>query len=65
MNKRDIAPCVEGMGKGSGSEPHGKHKHNRFDFNITSDDMSKFMEGNTPANTEKSTTWSVKNFEEW
>ena len=28
-----------------------------FEFNITSDDLSKFMEGKTPANTEKSTTW--------
>ena len=37
----------------------------RFDFNITSDDLSKFMEGETPANTEKSRTWAIKNFEEW
>ena len=37
----------------------------RFDFNITSDDLSKYMEGETPANTEKSTLWAVKNFNDW
>ena len=32
----------------------------RFDFNVTSDDLTHFMEGETPANTERSTTWAVK-----
>ena len=37
----------------------------RFDFNVTSDDLTRFMEGETPANTERSTTWAVKIFDDW
>ena len=28
----------------------------QFDFNVTSNDLTRFMEGETPANTERSTT---------
>jgi len=37
----------------------------RFDFNITSNDLTRFMEGEIPANTERSTSWAVKIFEDW
>ena len=37
----------------------------RFNFNVTSDDLTHFMEGETPANTERSTTWAVKIFDDW
>ena len=37
----------------------------RFDFNVTSDDLFRFMEGETPVNTKRSTTWVVKIFEDW
>lgn len=37
----------------------------RFDFNVTIDDLTRFMEGETPANTERSTTWAVKIFDDW
>ena len=37
----------------------------RFDFNVTSDDLTRFMEGETPANTERSTAWAVKIFDDW
>ena len=62
--RETFAPGMEGSGKGTG-EPSVKRKDARFDFHITSDDLSKFMEGDTPANTEKSTTWAIRNFEEW
>ena len=47
------------------SKKFEKCTDNCFDFNITSDDLSKFMKCETPANTKKSTTWAVRNFEEW
>ena len=50
---------------GEPSEKTKKHNDECFDFNVTSEDLSKFMEGEIPANTEKSTTWVVRNFEEW
>ena len=37
----------------------------RFDFNVTSDDLTCFMEVETPANTKRSTTWAVKIFDDW
>ena len=60
--REKVLPIVE-----ASEEPSGKRNpdDDRFDFNITSDDLSKFMEGNTPANTEKSTSWAIRNFEEW
>ena len=38
------------------------HDDERFDFNVTSEDLSKYMEGEIPHNTEKSTAWALKNF---
>ena len=37
----------------------------RFNFNVTSHDLTCFMEGETPVNTERSTTWAVKIFDDW
>lgn len=37
----------------------------QFDFNVTSNDLTHFMEGETPANTERATTWAVKIFNDW
>ena len=37
----------------------------RFDFNVTSDDLTCVMVGETPVNTERSTTWAVKIFDDW
>ena len=34
-------------------------------LNITSEDLSKYMEGEIPPNTEKSTAWALNNFEAW
>ena len=45
--------------------PRKVSKDDRFDFNVTSDDLSRYMEGETPANTEKSTAWAVNTFEAW
>ena len=36
----------------------------QFNFNA-SDDLTHFMEGETPANTERSTMWAVKIFNNW
>ena len=36
----------------------------RFDFNVTSDDLFRYMEGETPLNTERSTMWAVKIFDD-
>lgn len=38
---------------GEPSTKMGMQDDERFNFNVTSDDLSKFMEGETPANTEK------------
>ena len=35
------------------------------DFNVTRDDLTRFMEGETPANTKRSTVGAVKIFDEW
>ena len=35
----------------------------QFDFNVTRDDLTHFMEAGTPTNTERSTTWVVKIFD--
>ena len=50
---------------GEQSEKTDKYNDACFDFNITSEDLSKFMEGEVPANVKKSTMWAVRNFEEW
>ena len=36
----------------------------RFDFSVTSDDLTRFKEGETPANTERLTMWTVKIFDD-
>ena len=36
-----------------------------MDFNVTRDDLTHFMEGETPTNTERSTAWTVKIFDDW
>ena len=41
------------------------HNDDRFDSNITSEDLSKYMEGEIPPNTEKYTAWALNNFEAW
>ena len=35
----------------------------RLDFNITHNDLTRFMEGKTPANAERSTAGAVKIFD--
>ena len=60
--REKVLPSAEASEELSGKR---NSDDDRFDFNITSDDLSKFMEGSTPANTEKSTIWAMRNFEEW
>ena len=62
--KREVS-LIAVEDSGEPSEKTKKHNDERFDFNVTSEDLSKFMEGEIPANTEKSITWAVRNFEEW
>ena len=50
---------------GEQSEKTDKYNDARFDFNVTSEELSKFMVGKIPANMKKSTMWAVRNFEEW
>lgn len=40
---------------GDPSEKTENYNDKCFDFNVTSEDLSKFMEGKIPANMEKST----------
>ena len=37
----------------------------RYLFDVTFNDLSKFKEGECPANTEKNTEWAIRNFESW
>ena len=37
----------------------------RYWFEVTFDELSKFKEGECPANTEKNTEWVIRNFESW
>ena len=37
----------------------------QFDFNATSNDSTRFMEGETLANTVRLTVWAVKTFDDW
>ena len=37
----------------------------RFSFDVTCEDLSKFKEGECPVNTEKNTEWAIRNFESW
>ena len=37
----------------------------RFLFNVTLEDLNKFKEGESPANTIKNNMWALKNFQEW
>ena len=37
----------------------------RYLFDVTFDDLSKFKEGERPTNTEKNTKWAIRNFESW
>ena len=41
------------------------HNDNCFDLNTTSEDLSKYVEGEILPNTEKSTAWALNNFEAW
>ena len=50
---------------GEQSEKTDKYNDARFDFNVTSEELSNFMVGKIPANMKKSTMWAVRNFEEW
>lgn len=38
------------------------YKDDHFNFNMTSKDLSRYMEGETSANAEKSTAWALNNF---
>jgi len=37
----------------------------RYSFDATLEDITKFKEGENPVNTEKNTEWAVQNFEAW
>ena len=37
----------------------------RYLFDVTLEDITKFKEGECPLNTEKNTEWAVRNFEAW
>ena len=57
--------AIEDSGEQSEKTDKYNDAHARFDFNVTFEDLSKFMEGKIPANMKKSTMWAVRNFEEW
>ena len=67
--KRRGGPVTDGEVREDNPSPeslsNNDDKDERFDFNVTSEDLSKYMEGETPVNTEKSTAWAVNNFEAW
>ena len=37
----------------------------QFNFNVTSDNLTRFMEGEISMNKERSTTWAIKIFNDW
>ena len=50
-------------------DPETSKKHDKIDyrylFDVTFDDLTRFKEGECPANTEKNTKWAIKIFESW
>ena len=42
-----------------------KESDERFNFDVTFDELSAWQKGECPANTAKSTEWAVRNFESW
>ena len=54
--KREVS-LIAVEDSGEPSEKTKKHNDECFDFSVTSEDLSKFMEGEIPANTEKSTSY--------
>ena len=53
---------VDNLGKPSNKL---QKRDEQFHFNVTSDDLFCSMEGETLVNTERSTMWAVKIFENW
>ena len=62
--KREVS-LIAVEDSGEPIEKTEKQNDEHFDFNVTFEDLIKFMEGEIPANTEKNTTWAVRNFERW
>ena len=46
-------------------EPAAKKVDDRFSFDVTTEEIESFMEGECPQNTTKSNEWVVRNFEAW
>ena len=63
--KRAREPLISEVDKSEELSSKLQKLDERFDFNVTSNDLTCFMEGETPANTERSTTWAVKIFDDW
>lgn len=49
----------------SDEEPSAKKIDDRFLFDVTSEEIESFMEGECPRNTTKNNEWAVRNFEAW
>jgi len=63
-------PRVNSSRVSSGQEPAKKRKEDdkddeRFPFDVTFEDLSKFKEGECPINPEKNTEWAFHNFKSW
>ena len=63
--KRAREPLISEVDKSEELSSKLQKLDERFDFNVTSDDFTCFMEGETPANTETSTMQAVKIFDDW
>ena len=50
---------------GKSKKVDNSRRDDRFLFNVTLDDLNKFKEGESPANTIKNNMWALKNFQEW
>ena len=63
--KRAREPLISEVDKSEELSSKLQKLDERFDFNVTSDDLTCLMEGETPANTERLTMWAVKIFDDW
>ena len=52
-------------GGDTNQEPAAKKVDDRFMFNVTTEELENFMEGECPKNTTKCNEWAVRNFEAW